>query len=264
MRKQDGEEFKKLLQGTFSGYEGQRVLLQSDVLAWWWKALEPYSLQNVSAAIALHSRQSAFKPKPADLIDIINQQDGRPTADEAWPMALLAMSEGSTVVWTEETEQSWYHCYPTIEVGDKIGARMAFRQHYQKLIDHARMNGVAAKWNVSLGQDQSHRETTLKLAHQKGFLTKDWVKNLLPSPEIKGDGQHIAALVGYDGKVDAAPTESAKEKLLKLREVLAKPSKSRSDTEAERKAVEQKRRDHLAEQLQILEEARSRYQVKTA
>lgn len=264
MDNRHAEEFKKLLEVTLAGHDGAKVALPRDVLAWWWKALKPYSFQNVSAAMTVHSRKSSYKPKPADLIEIINQQDGRPSADEAWPIALHARDESITTVWTEEIKQAWFHGQEVYRTGDGIGARMAFRQHYQKLIDQAREIGKPVKWKVSLGHDPSQRITVLQEAEQKGFLTHNHVAALLPSEEIKGDGQHIAALVGYDGKKDAPPTEDAKANLKKLRDALASPSKSKSETEAERKALEQNRRDELAEQTRLLEEAKSRYQEKTA
>jgi len=264
MDKQHGQEFKKLLEATLSGRAGEKVILPPDVMAWWWEALKPYSFQNVSAAMTVHSRRSKFKPSPAELIEIINQQDGRPSADEAWPIALQASDEMATAVWTEEIEQAWHHCYPVFESGDEIGARMAFRQHYQKLIDHARMHGLPVKWNVSLGHDPNQRITALEVAEQKGFLSHDRVEALLPAPELQGDGQHIAALVGYDGKKDAPPSEDVKANLKKLRDVLATPTQSKADIEAQRKAEEEKRREHLAEQERLLAEASNRYQEQSA
>lgn len=265
MDKQHAEDFKRLLQGTLAGYESEKVALQRDVLAWWWKALEPYSFQNVSAAMAIHSRQSRFKPKPADLIEIINAQDGRPSADEAWPMALLARSEASTVVWTEETEKAWHQCYPAFEVGDEFGARMAFRFHYQRLIDHSRMQGQPVKWSVSLGHDPEHRATALEVAKHKGLLTHERIEKLNPAGLIEGDGQHIAALVGYDGKKDAPPSPDIQANLKKLREVLATPAQGKAEISAQQKAEEEKRRQELIEQEnELLAQAANRYQEKSA
>ena len=265
MDKQHGQEFKKLLEATLSGRAGEKVTLPPDVLAWWWEVLKPYSFQNVSAAMTIHSRRSKFKPTPADLIEIINEQDGRPSADEAWPIALQASDENTTAVWTEEIAQAWYHSYPVFESGDEIGARMAFRQHYQKQIDHARMIGRTVKWIVSLGHDQAQKETALEQARQKGLISQSWANTMLPSPKITGDGQHIAALVGYDGPVDAPATESAKAGLKKLRDAIASStSEPRVNKAEQQKQKEQQRREELAEQERLLLEARNRYQEQSA
>lgn len=265
MDKQHGPEFKKLLEATLSGRAGEKVTLPPDVMAWWWEALKPYSFQNVSAAMTIHSRRSKFKPTPAELIEIINQQDGRPSADEAWPIALQASDEMATAVWTEEIEQAWHHCYPVFESGDEIGARMAFRQHYQKQIDYARMTGKPVRWTVSLGHDPAQRVTALETAQQKGLISHDRVAGLLPSPEPTGDGQHIAGLVGYQGQIDAPATDSAKAGLKKLRDVLASnTTESTANKVEQQKQDEQKRRDELAEQERLLLEARNRYQEQSA
>lgn len=238
---------------------------ERSVVEFWMNILSPYSIEQAKRAFKIHVAKSHFAPKPADIIEIINQQDGRPSADEAWPIALQASDEMATAVWTEEIEQAWHHCYPVFESGDEIGARMAFRQHYQRQIEHARMTGKPVKWTVSLGHDPEQRVTALETAQQKGLISHDRVAGLLPSPEPTGDGQHIAGLVGYQGQIDAPATDSAKAGLKKLRDVLASStSEPRVDKVDQQKQDEQKRRDELAEQERLLLEARNRYQEQSA
>jgi hypothetical protein len=238
---------------------------ERSVVEFWMNILSPYSIEQVKRAFKVNVAKSHFAPKPADIIEIINQQDGRPSADEAWPIALQASDEMATAVWTEEIEQAWHHCYPVFESGDEIGARMAFRQHYQRQIEHARMTGKPVKWTVSLGHDPEQRITALETAQQKGLISHDRVAGLLPSPEPTGDGQHIAGLVGYEGPIDAPATDSAKAGLKKLRDALASSTpEPRVNKVEQQKQGEQKRRDELAEQERLLLEARNRYQEQSA
>lgn len=261
----DGQNFGKLLQFNLGGHAGEKVTLTNDAKRWWWNALEPYQLRHIEQAFVIHSRKSPHKPRPADIIEIINQQDGRPSSDEAWPIALQAADEAATAVWTAEIEQAWFHCYPVFEQGDEVGARMTFRQHYDRLVNEARANGIPVKWNVSLGHDPDLRKNALIEAEQQGLIGHERVENLLPAPEPTGDGQHVAALVGYDKKPDEAPSADVQANIAKLREALAKPAPDRkAEKAAEQKATEEKRRAELAEQQRLLEQARDNYQQKEA
>ncbi|HAD31552.1 MAG: hypothetical protein CL578_22525 [Alteromonadaceae bacterium] len=234
---------------------------EPSVVEFWMNILSPYSIEQVKRAFKVHVAKSHFAPKPADIIEIINQQDGRPSADEAWPIALQGADENTTAVWTEEIAQAWYHCQPVFESGDEIGARMAFRQHYQRQIEHSRMTGQPIRWTVSLGHDQAQKKTALEVAQQKGLISQSRVTGLLPSPEPTGDGQHIAALVGYDGTFEAPITNESKAGFKKLREALASSTpEPRVNKVEQQKQDEQKRRDELAEQERLLLEARNRYQ----
>jgi hypothetical protein len=227
----------------------------------WMSVLAPYSLRQVKSALRHHVSKSKFAPKPADIIEIINQQDGRPSSDEAWPIALQAADEAATAVWTAEIEQAWFHCYPVFEQGDEVGARMTFRQHYGRLVNEARANGMPVKWNVSLGHDPDLRKNALVQAERQGLIGHERVENLLPAPEPTGDGQHVAALVGYDKKTNEEPSADFKANVAKLRAELNKAVPDRkAEARAWKKAVEEQRRIELAEQQRLLEEARDNYQ----
>lgn len=259
-KQRDANNFGKLLQANLDGHAGEKVFLSDDAKRWWWNALQPYPIHLIEQAFVMHTRRSVHKPKPADIIGFINQQDGRPSSDEAWPIALQAADEGATAVWTAEIEQAWYHCFPIFDQGDEVGARMSFRQYYDRLVTDARDSGVPVKWNVSLGQDPNLRTIALVKAEKQGLLSHDRVAQMLPAPEISGDGQHIAGLVGYDGKADDEPSADFQANIAKVREVLTKPVPNvKAQRRAEQKAIEDKRRAVLAEQQRLMEEARGRY-----
>lgn len=259
----DGQNFGRVLLFNLTGHAGEKVSLSNDAKRWWWNALEPYQLSHIEQAFVIHSRRSTHKLRPADIIQIINQQDGRPSSDEAWPIALQASDEAATAVWTYEIEQAWFHCLPVFEQGDEVGARMTFRQYYDRLVSDARTNGMPVKWNVSLGHDPDLRKNALIQAEKKGLIGHKRVENLLPSPEPTGDGQHVAALVGYDKKPDESPSEDVKANIKRLRdELVKKPAQSRAESEANRKAQEEQRREELAEQERLLSEAQDRYPSK--
>lgn len=108
--------------------------------------------------------------------------DGRPGVEEAWSM--VPHDEYKTVVWTDEMVRAWGIASPLIADGDNIGARMAFKEAYTKMIADARDQKEPVKWSASLGHDKNGRESVLVDAVQKGRLTANHVKALLPYHEI--------------------------------------------------------------------------------
>ncbi len=115
----------------------------------------------------------------SDVIDRID--DGRPGHEEAW--AMIPKDESSSVVWTREMAESFGVAYPLIESGDHIAARMAFIETYKSKCAESRNNGIAVKWEPSLGHDKNGREHVLMDAVQKGRLAQSHALSLLPYHE---------------------------------------------------------------------------------
>jgi hypothetical protein len=68
-------------------------------------------------------------------------------------------------------------------LGDEVGARMAFKEAYSRIVALARAARRPAVWSASLGWDQRKRETSLRRAASAGLLPAPAVVALLPSPE---------------------------------------------------------------------------------
>lgn len=111
--------------------------------------------------------------------DVVTRiDDGRPGPDEAW--AMLPFDEAKTVVWTDEMAHCWGIAAPLYAVGDKVGARMAFREAYIAEVAKARDECRKPTWMPSLGWDVQGREHVLLEAVRLGRLTAPHVMNLLP------------------------------------------------------------------------------------
>jgi hypothetical protein len=106
--------------------------------------------------------------------------DGRPGPEEAW--AMLPMSEAQTVVWTDEMIAAWAVAAPLLAEGDRIGARMAFKESYAKQMLLARDEQRPARWRPSIGSDACARDVVLKDAMDKGRLAAPQVQALLSAP----------------------------------------------------------------------------------
>lgn len=183
-------------------------------------ALAEFSFEQVQAALGEHVAKSARAPTPADIREIIEVSipGGRPGAEEAWSIALGAMDEAATVVWTEEMAAAWGVAHPLMQSGDKVGARMAFRETYNRKVDEAKRRGETPKWTPSLGHDQESRRTALQEAVDHGRLTRSSVEHLLPSPATQ-DGKAIAGLI--TGKTVEASSDSVRKHLSELRKKIA-------------------------------------------
>ena len=113
------------------------------------------------------------------MVDVLTRlQDGRPGPEEAW--AMLPKTEAASAVWTEEMRQAAAIAQPLIDVEDLIPARMAFLERYKALVQAARDHGILVHWEPTLGTDKSGRELVILDAVEKGRLTADHARQILP------------------------------------------------------------------------------------
>lgn len=151
------------------------------------RTLEPWPLNEVHAGIEAHKadpERGRFLPMPADVIAQIKgivANDGRPGAEEAWAVSLRSRDEALTVVWTAEMSEAMGVCRPLLDVGDEIGARMAFKETYTRLVTAAREARRPPEWQASLGFDAEGREAVLLPHVQAGRLSAD----VLPAPRLE-------------------------------------------------------------------------------
>lgn len=172
-------------------------------LALWWRTLEPFPWPVVSQAFSAHAAECQFDPKPADLVGRIRALDGRPAPEEAWSLAIEAMDEAATVIWTSEMAEAWGVAQPILETGDKVGARQAFVASYTRLVADARRALVPAAWRASLGQDPERRTTALTRAVEQGRLPRQQAIAFLPPPRPGAEMATVAGLLA--GNVHPLP-----------------------------------------------------------
>lgn len=228
----DRGPFAKALLGVFEIYGRQAP--SPEAMLVWWRLLEPYALHDVTRALGTHTRtEPKFPPTPAQILALLGQGQGdnRPAADEAWAIALTSRDEAETVVWTDEMAQAFATARPVLDLGDEVGARVAFRAAYERQVATARREGRPPAWRVSLGTDPSRRQAALEQAVQVGQLEAPKVAHLLPAP----------------AEQDPASAAQAAEQLRRLRQMLATamtPLQRRATQAAEAAQAE---RDRIAE-----------------
>jgi len=207
----------------------------------WIKLLPDLTISQVEDAIDTWSRDGSqkFPPTPGDVLAIArNKAQGRaPQADEAWATALRAADEGETIVWTDQISEAWTIARPILDAGDEVGARMAFRAAYTRLMDSARESGTRIRAWVSLGHDPDRREPAVKQAVSAGLLTKGQAAKYLSAP-MTGEGQAlVAGLLGSNIVAHPASSET-RDKIAALRAAIKRqdpPEQTISLDELERR-----------------------------
>lgn len=142
--------------------------------------LEGFPEPAVMAALVRCRREVRGLLTVQDVVSRID--DGRPGPEEAW--ALMPFDEGASVVWTDEMREAWGVAQPMLKEGEKVAARMAFKEAYAKAVSAARDARKPAQWTPSLGHDVHGRAGVLEAAAAKGRISADHAQALLPAPPI--------------------------------------------------------------------------------
>lgn len=189
----DKKQFAEIMRATLGIYDKE---ITTETLVIWWNALKANSIEMVREALSRHvqdKERGRFAPKPADVIAMIDrmQPDGRPTADEAW--ALYPRNESDSAVINDEITTAIQAVKFLIEEGDMIGARMAFKDTYNRIVEQARSEGVKPKWFASMGHSVEGRKKALDEAVRMNRISNDYAQSLLPAPK---DGGFVQGLLG--------------------------------------------------------------------
>lgn len=182
--------------------------------------LSKYPLQSVLRALNRCRRELTGRLTLAAILDRLNSVDGRPTANEAWALALSGFDEALTIITNEEINEGMRAARPILDAGDEVGARMAFRDSYERIVNINRDNGINPKWFPSLGTDTRLREIAIVEAVEKGLIDGKHYLPILPN-KVSGDGRGIVALLECK-EVPNDLSPKAKQKLSEIRAMFSK------------------------------------------
>ena len=199
MQANDYDDFAMLLDDVYDLIgSGPNKIITGGAKSMFFAALAPYSLATVRAALGAHcvdKVRGRFTPKPADIIEQIElstMNDGRPGVEEAWAIAVRSQDEADTVVWTAECAEAYAIASSVMVLGDDVGARMAFKEAYARLVAAARAERRPAAWSASVGWDGQRRDAALSRAVVSGLLPAPAATALLSGPAV-GEPQADAA-----------------------------------------------------------------------
>ena len=206
--------------------------------------LREYPANEVNNALTRCRAEIKGRLTLSAIIERIPSANAFPTPNEAWAIALGSIDENDTVIWTGEISEAMGASQAILDIGDKVGARMAFVEKYQKLIDASKSEGKKPVWAASLGCDPARRENVINEGVRKGLLPPQDVENLLPPPparEQTAEDKHHASMM-----------------IQMLRDVLDAPDMASTKKRAERLASENERRNELIAQADELEAMRNK------
>ena len=124
--------------------------------------------------------------------DVVSRiDDGRPGPEEAW--ALMPFDESQSVVWSDEMARAFAVAGPLLASGDKVAARMAFKEAYARMVAEARDAGRRVVWTPSLGHDERGRAAALQAAASAGRINYEHAAEL--APELPAPSAQILQLV---------------------------------------------------------------------
>lgn len=156
--------------------------------------LSEFNINDVLAAIKRCRRELSGRLTLAAIIERVQAADGMPGAEEAW--AIMSRPESDTIVITEQMGEAMQSARALLEDGDKIGARMAFKDAYTRILNEARERPIKPHWFVSLGHDKEGRAQPIAEAVRTGKLTLDHSLKLL-SPDSKAQVLQLTGNVNH-------------------------------------------------------------------
>lgn len=140
------------------------------------------------------------------ILDQLDALQGRLGVNEAWALALRSRDEQETVVWTDEIEQAWVAASSMAQGRDLVGARMAFKDAYERITLQARDTLKRPEPRIAVGWDADRRLQVVVQAHQEGRLSLEQAKAVLSPAQAATVGGQLVALaapaprIGYDAQ----------------------------------------------------------------
>ena len=209
MKQSDFDNFSELLTTTAEMYNKTFKPTQTAI---YFNVLSKFPIEAVRMAFNAHlqdSERGRFMPLPADLIGHLEKMrfDDRPSAEEAWSVAVQSIDDRLTVVWTEETSQAWFAAASELmAIGDKFNASRGFIAKYNDLVSLARLQGKQVVWVVSAGDDKDLRDRVIREAYQAKKITKAQAAVMLPYHQAT-DGvldkiQNVALMIENKGATE--------------------------------------------------------------
>ncbi len=205
--------------------------------------LRPYPRSEIEQSLARCRSELTGRLTLAAILERMPSADAFLSPNEAWALALSGEDEMDTIVWTEEVAAAMGVARPVLDLGDKVGARMAFIGAYEREVAKAKSEGRNPKWTVSLGYSPERRQDAISEAIKLGRLEAPKVEHLLPAPH------------GFSEPIDSESSEEkakAQANIQQLRSLLEEDTQGKQDAEIERRRREEARRQELIRQAEQL------------
>lgn len=175
------QSLKKMI-ATISAEYG--VTFEPVKIELWAQGLQSFPGHIIERAVYAHIQdpdRGRFAPRLAEIIgncDALSPGAKWIGAEEAWSQ--MPRGEGESVMLTNEAAEALSVANDLIATGDKVAARMAFKEAYERLVARAKMEGRRPTYFFSAGRDADGREKVLVDAVRLGLMPPDHALKLLP------------------------------------------------------------------------------------
>lgn len=208
--------------------------------------LASFDREVLARALARVRSEHAGKLTLKVVLDRVDELSGRLAPNEAWALALRALDERETVVWTDEVCQAWAQARPIVQAGDKVGARMAFVSAYERIVREGREARRRPAVLVSEGWDAAGRNAALDQAVSAGLLTAEQAQQ--HRPQLQAPAFNPMALLTSDlARPIEAPAE-IKARLAALRAEIRRRTIEADEARAAELAAQQAQWDERKRQ----------------
>ena len=160
--------------------------------------LSAFSKPQLQQALHRVRMEATGKLNTKIILDQLDAAYGRPGADEAWALALKARDEHATVIWNNEIQEAWAAIGSMVHGKDQVGARMAFKDAYQRVVLNARGDQRMPQPVVAIGFDKAQRLSVVTEAFAQGrigiALAQDSLDGCAELQFTRGGAPYFAAL----------------------------------------------------------------------
>ena len=214
MKNKDRNRFAEMLLGLADYY--QRSLTPA-VVEIYWQGLIEYDYDDVAKVCTSHIRGNyggTFMPKVSDIIASLDADDVNawPSPDEAWGIAVRTCDEADTCVVCDEIMTAREACEPVMKLGDEVGARMTFRDVFDRQRRAAIADGRKPRWWMTPGTDRTLRAQRLAEA----VALKRLPPSVLVGLEAPSAEHSVVAMRRIAADKDGAVRVQAEEAIAKL------------------------------------------------
>ena len=216
--------------------------------------LSGYSLDQIGKA--LRACRQELKGRLA-LSGIIQRISGaHPSPNEAWAIAIRARDEAATVVWTPEIKRAFFAgAYDLLREGDKIGARMAFIESYEREVSAARVSGTLPVWEASLGENKLACAAALRDAVERGLLRAESIESHLLIDYTAPPAVDVAGLLEGKSSIPSTAPAEIRERLKALKEsILEAQERERRERAEQRLAAIRAHEQRKAETARMVQD----------
>lgn len=179
MTNSDFEGFALALRRTFLACTAGQKEPDPDTVGLYFDLFMHLPLEEVLACLKAHMldpERGKFVPRPGDITHQLQLRDGHPDPDSAWAVAVKAADEEATVIWTTPISEAW-EVARGLYSSNKVGAAMAFKAAYTKLLAAERSQGRRAAWHPSLGFNKQLATEALRVAVSSGTINQASLPN---------------------------------------------------------------------------------------